>query len=378
MQYHHTFGSWETLGRASYDWSDYHGIYIYDYAGTGIPPYTENYDAANGTWLDFQGDASKVFFKRHKVTLGSEFRADIRQRQVNYDIQPYNLYLDDHRSAGVWALYFQDKFSIRKNLSFVVGLRSDWHDRLENALSPRVGLHFTPKANTDVKATYSRAFRAPNSYETFYAGNNSNSTNPSLKPERIRSLEVDVERRFAKTYYVSGAGFLNRIDDPIEQRFDSFTGRPIYTNSDKVQTKGIEFELGTKWPSGLDGAISYSLQDSRNIATSDVLPNSPKQLAKLTLSVPLVKEKLFSSVDAQYVSVRRTIAQTELGGFFVMNLTLFTRKIGEKFDFSGGFYNILDKRYADSGGLEHVQASIPQNGRTFRTKLTYRPHWGPQ
>jgi iron complex outermembrane recepter protein len=54
VQYHHTFGSWEALGRASYDWYDYHGIYVYDYAGTGLPPFTQNYDAADGTWADFQ------------------------------------------------------------------------------------------------------------------------------------------------------------------------------------------------------------------------------------------------------------------------------------------------------------------------------------
>ncbi|MBZ5540029.1 MAG: TonB-dependent receptor [Acidobacteriia bacterium] len=374
LQYHHTFGSWETLGRASYDWYDYHGIYIYDYAGKGIPPYTENYDAASGSWWDFQGDASRVFFKRHKVTLGTELRQDIQQQQVNYDIQPYYLYLDDHRSARVWALYFQDKYSIRKNLALVAGLRSDWHQKFENTLSPRVGLLFTPKPNTDVKASYSWAFRAPNNYESFYAGNKSNTPNPSLKPERIRSWELGVEHRFGKTYYVSGAGFLNRIDDLIEQEEDLVTDRPVYTNSAPVQTKGIEVELGAKWPGGLEGAISHSLQDSRNVVTGDVLTNSPKQLAKVNLSVPLVKKKLFASVDAQYVSRRRTIAQTELGGFFIINLTFFTRKITEKFDFSGGFYNLLDKRYADSGGLEHVQTSIPQDGRSFRIKLTYRPH----
>jgi len=67
-------------------------------------------------------------------------------------------------------------------------------------------------------------------------------------------------------------------------------------------------------------------------------------------------------------------AQTELGGFFLVNLTVFSRKITEKVDFSGGLYNLLDKRYADSGGLEHVEVSIPQDGRSFRIKLTYRPH----
>ena len=152
IQYHHTFGSWETIGRASLDWYDYHGTYIFDYAGEGIPPYTENYDAANGTWLDFQGDASRVFFHRHKVTLGDRSSSGYSAAAVNYDIEPYQIYLDDHRSAGVRALYFQDEYSIRRNLVFVAGLRSDWHDKFENTLSPRAGLRFSPKPTTDVKA----------------------------------------------------------------------------------------------------------------------------------------------------------------------------------------------------------------------------------
>jgi outer membrane receptor for ferrienterochelin and colicins len=77
VQYHHIFGSWETLGRLSYDWYNYHGIYTYDYSGIGVPPYTENYDAATGSWVDFQEDASRVFFKRHQVTVGFELRQDM-------------------------------------------------------------------------------------------------------------------------------------------------------------------------------------------------------------------------------------------------------------------------------------------------------------
>ena len=376
IQYHHTYGSWQTLGRVSYDWYDYHGTYIYDYAGSGISPYTENYDAANGTWWDFQADASRLFFKRHKITLGTEFRRDIRQQQVNYDIQPHQLYFDDHRSAQVWALYLQDEYSIRKNLAFVAGLRSDWHSTLENTLSPRVGLRFTPMPNTDVEATYSRAFRTPNSFESYYVGNLSNTANPSLKPERIHSWELDVEHRFGETYYVSGAGFLNRIADLIEQKIDPLTDRPFYTNTTPVQTKGMELELGARWPGGLEGAISHSLQDSRDVVTGEFLTNSPKQLAKVHLGVPLAPRKVFASVDAQYVSRTRTIAQTELGGFFVVNLTFFARKITEKLDLSGSLYNLFNKQYASSGGLEHVQASILQDGRSFRIKLTYRPHLG--
>jgi outer membrane receptor protein involved in Fe transport len=141
-----------------------------------------------------------------------------------------------------------------------------------------------------------------------------------------------------------------------------------------VQTRGIEYEVGARWPGGLEGSISHSIQHTRDVLTGEDLPNSPRQLAKVNFSVPLLQKKLFASFDAQYTSRTRTVAQTELGGFFLVNLTVFSRKITEKFDFSGGLYNLLDKRYADSGGLEHREVSIPQDGRSFRIKLTYRPY----
>ncbi|HEV2386112.1 MAG TPA: TonB-dependent receptor [Candidatus Acidoferrales bacterium] len=376
LQYHRAFGGWETLGRLSYDWYGYHGIYIYDYAGKGIPPYTRNYDAASGAWWDFQGDAQKTFFARHKVTFGMEFRQDLKQRQVNYDIQPYFLYLDDRHTARVWALYFQDEYSLRKNLIFVAGFRSDWYSRFRATLSPRLGLLYNPEPGTDFKATFSTAFRAPNSYESYYAVSVSNTANPQLQPERIHGWELDVEHRFGKSYYASGAAFLNRIDDLIEQRLDPSTGTPIYVNSTPIETRGIEAEWGVRWPHGLEASLSDTLQDSRVLATRNVLTNSPKQLPKLSLSVPLARDKLVAAADAQYVSKRRTIAGTNLGGYFLMNLTLFSRTLANGWDFSSSLYNVFDKRYAESGGLEHVQTAIPQDGRSFRITLTYRPRRG--
>jgi hypothetical protein len=55
--------------------------------------------------------------------------------------------------------------SIRKNLTFVVGLRSDWHERYENTLGPRVGSLLAQTPNTAIRANYSWAFRDPNSFE---------------------------------------------------------------------------------------------------------------------------------------------------------------------------------------------------------------------
>jgi outer membrane receptor protein involved in Fe transport len=59
-----------------------------------------------------------------------------------------------------------------------------------------------------------------------------------------------------------------------------------------------------------------------------------------------------------------------------VNATLLAKKLNKDFDFSASLYNLLNKQYSESGGTEHVQASIPQDGRSFRVKLVYRRHFG--
>ncbi|HKW63971.1 MAG TPA: TonB-dependent receptor [Candidatus Acidoferrum sp.] len=372
IQYHHTFGSWETLGRASFDRYRYEGIYIADLAGTGVPPYTQVNDEAYGTWLDFEGDASRVFFKRHNVTAGTELRQDLQMKQWNYNAQPYLLNLEANRSARDWAVYFQDEYFVRKNFAFVAGLRSDWHDRYKNKISPRLGLLYSPTQSTDIKATYSWAFREPNGFETLYSSN-VNPTGPGLDPELIRSWQLEVEHRFGKTYRVLTGGFLNRMDGVLEQQINPAFPYPVFSNSPPEQSKGLEWEFAAQWASGMEGTISHSLQDSRILQTGAVMTNSPKQLVKANLSIPLQQRKIFAGLEAQYVSKRRTIPQTELGGYLLLNATLFSRKLTERFDISASVYNLLNKPYAESGGLEHLQTSIPQDGRSLRFKLTYRP-----
>jgi iron complex outermembrane receptor protein len=50
------------------------------------------------------------------------------------------------------------------------------------------------------------------------------------------------------------------------------------------------------------------------------------------------------------------------------------RNIRQRITVSGSLYNLFDKRFANAGGAEHVQTSIPQDGRSFRVKLSYQIH----
>ena len=373
-QYHHTFGSWEVLGHASFDRYRYEGIYVEDLSGTGIPPFTQNNDETYGNWLDFSGDASHVFFARHSVTFGTELRQDLEMKQWNYNVQPYTQVSYTDRSARDWALYFQDEYFVRKDFALVGGLRSDWHEKLANTVSPRFGLLYQPNGATDIKLNYSWAYREPNGFETLYSS--ANLGGPVLNPERIRSLQLEVEHRFRKTYRATAGAFLNRIDNVIEQQPSPDSAYPLFSNSAPQQNKGLEWEAGANWANGMEAEISQTVQNSRYLNTGVVMTNSPTQLVKANLSIPIWQRKYFAGLEAQYVSRRRTIAQTELGGYLLTNLTLYSRKLTERVDVSASIYNLLNKSYAESGGYEHLQTSIPQDGRSFRVKLTFRPRLG--
>lgn len=63
-----------------------------------------------------------------------------------------------------------------------------------------------------------------------------------------------------------------------------------------------------------------------------------------------------------------------MGGFPVINTTLFNTRLFGNVDLSASVHNLLNRPFDDPGGEEHLQDAIAQDGRNFRVKLTW--HWG--
>jgi outer membrane receptor for ferrienterochelin and colicins len=373
VQYSHTLGEWDFIGRASYDWYRYHGVYIYDYANLGVPPFTENEDLAIGNWSDFEFDASRRLLQRHHITLGAEYRQDFLQQQINYDLRPYAPYLDEEHPAEAFGVYAQDDFRLRTNLSLVAGARLDWHSTLANNVSPRLGVLYSPAESTHFKLMYGQAFRVPNSYESYYVSSISNTASATLKAEDVHTLELEFEGQFGKGYDFITSLYANRFHDLINQQSNPAIGRLPNTNSSEVlHSNGLEVELKANWPRGVKGQVSYSLQSSRYFPGGEMATNSPAQLAKARLLVPIVQKRFSASLDGWYTDHLLSVSGIELGSYFVGNATLLAPDVHKNFDISVSVYNLLNKRYAEPGGFEHRQASIPQDGRTAEVQLTYR------
>ncbi len=124
-----------------------------------------------------------------------------------------------------------------------------------------------------------------------------------------------------------------------------------------------------KLPGGV--SVHFSHAYARVIdAVQDVqLSNSPRHLSKIGVQIPLAG--LHLGVEGQYVGLRQTLRGEALAGVFLSNLTL-TSPAVRRLELSLSVYNAFDAVYGDPGAEEHVQQSIPQNGRTMLASARVR------
>lgn len=361
-------GNWELLARLFYDRYTYQGSYMYT---SVLDPtqVTSNMDFADGKWWGTQIQAAKTVFKRNRITAGFEYRDNFRQKQSDYDLNPYTLYFNDNPSSLVGGIYLQDEVPITKSLALNAGIRYDYYSDVAASTDPRVALVYRPASKTNLKFIFGRAFRIPNVYERYYSVA-PNLPNPTLRPEKLGSSEFVWEQGLADHFWFSTAAFHITAGDLINQQ--SVPGDLlIYRNLQNVESNGVELELKGRLSNGLEGVTSYSFQEAKDSDTRQFLNGSPRHLGKVDLIQPLLRRKLFASLDAQYRSGMTTFAGGSVSSFPIVDFDLFGQKIGRHLDLSVSFYNLLDKKYSDPPSTGVPESSIQQDGRTFRVKMTW-------
>ena len=258
------------------------------------------------------------------------------------------------------------------------GVRHDHYSTFGGTTNPRLGLIYN-WVNTTAKLLYGQAFRAPNPFEQHYTGPTL-LANQGLKPEQITTYEAVLEHSLTANLRASATLYHYQIKGLISQT--SFPGSDgilgtaddqlQYQNAKRIKANGLELTLEGKWPSGVEGRLSYALQKTMDDSTGITLSNSPASLAKLNLIVPLISDKLFGGLESRYTGRRDTIAGNQAKEVFLTNLSLFSPKLVNGWELSGQVSNLFNYHYGDPGSGDHVQDTIEQNGRTFWIKLKYR------
>jgi outer membrane receptor for ferrienterochelin and colicins len=358
-------------GRVYYNGVVYQGRYAY--ADDDGAPAT-NHDSATSNWVGGEVRGQWTFAERNVLTVGAEYgyHPAVHQKSVFSGEPPA---VDDTQTFGNWGVYLQDEIRLTHWLSAVAGFRYDrYYERLD-AFSPRAGLILRPAERTNVKLLYGRAFRPPSIYEQYYPfdGESLEFINPDLDEESIATYEIDVEQGLwgaahgvLALYYYD----LSHLIDPVEVEIDGVTGTQ-FQNGPAASAYGLDLELRQPLPYDILLRTSFSAQRARSQGAR--LSNSPTFLGKVELSfpLPLGPFPIEAGAELLVLSPRKTLAGKEVGTVNTLNLNLWYDTPVKDLSLTLGLYNLLDQRYFDPGGIEHVQDAIQQDGLTFRAQIRY-------
>jgi iron complex outermembrane receptor protein len=205
-----------------------------------------------------------------------------------------------------------------------------------------------------------------------YAAPPSLLNNPELKPERIETYELVYEHDLGNGLRATASRYSYTIKNLITQTYDASSGSSSFQNQEKAETTGLELEVQKTWPNVADGRISYAYQKAEDPKTGQLLTNAPKQLAKLNVMVPFLKDRFWAGLEEQFTGPRYTQAGMRTDSFAVTNLTLLVRNQRRTIEASISIYNLLDETYADPVSPDLFPLdTVQQDGRTVRVKLTY-------
>jgi iron complex outermembrane receptor protein len=360
-QYDRGFGGTRVAIRGSFDYVSYDGIYPYEPDAPGEPLVVLS-DHSVGSRLTVEGRATRTLPYRQTLIAGVEFLDNLRQDQwfsYRHSDQPSN-YMD--RSSKQGALFAQDEIAVRPWLLLTAGARFDAYKDFSR-VTPRGAVVVVPSANQSFKYLYGKAFRAPNAYELDYYP----LTNGYLEPETVDTHEIVWEqyvgeslRTSTSTYFYKASRLITLVAYDPSGSIDGLG----FTNQGTVDARGLELEAEVRLKSGIRALGSYALQETTDRDLDASLPNSPRHMGKLHVSVPGPLAHSFASFEVQALSERTTIAGTTLPAQAIAHVTL-NAPLSRSLELIGSVRNVFDARYADPASDEHRPDAIGQNGRTL-------------
>lgn len=273
-------------------------------------------DSETTSWFaDLQSD---IFIgESHVLTLGLYARTD------DFDADGYELsYYRNEDSKTMktdstqgkdrfFAAYIQDEWNVVDRLTVYGGLRfdswqaydgksgsvgniQDFDEPSDSALSPKIAAVWQPLADTFVRSSLGRAFRAPNIYELYRTWEGSWSTyysNPDLGPETLWTADISVDQYFWNRRIKLSTGYFQTwAKDFIGTYYES--GGSYKDNISEVEIQGIELAGRIQPLDWLSLWANYTYNDSEVIdnernpeAEGEHLTDTPSQIVNTGLDV---------------------------------------------------------------------------------------------
>lgn len=350
-------GDWRTQVRANLSHSRFDGAYVFENETGGR---YINRDIAMATWAGLDARVQWRGWLNHSPILGVETRRTLRGDQINEDIDPAVTYLRRNDTSAQAGLYLQDQIRLSETTALTLGMRADHVQSYDVQWSPRVAWVYRPTANEAVKLMVGHAFRAPNLYERFYDdGGISQSANPGLKPEHIKTVELSWERAIGHDARLALSAYQYRLSDLIDfVPVDGNVSR--YENVSRARTTGVDLDVEQRLASGWQWRSSLSL--ARATSGGVTASNSPRWLFKGHVLGPLAESW---SAGLQWLAMARREGLREPVPAFATADAVLRHAIGARQSLSLTVRNLADRVTFDPAAADNDLLRVPRERRSW-------------
>src|SRR6266404_5007595 len=289
---------------------------------------------------------------------------------------------DNNLRATVAATYVQDQVEFSKKIQALAGLRFDhfnlrFHNnrnndnfqRVDNLVSPRLGIVFKPIVPLSLYGSYSMSY-LPSSGDQF---SSLTAITQTLKPEKFTNYEVGAKWDVLPSVSFTGAGY--RLDRTNTRATDpKDPTKTVQTGSQRTQG----FELGLSGNINRDWKImgGYAYQDAVVTAATTVAPKGARtaQVPRNTFSLwnnyrflnkwrvglgILNRSSMYAAIDNKVI----------LPGYIRADAAL-QYAITEKLVLQANLENLFDKKYfVTADGNDNISPGFP---RAVRVSLTWK------
>ena len=256
------------------------------------PNQAVNEDRYKGQRADLQWNNNvrlpdEAALSANSLTFGYEHQADrLNSKNNDYNFGTVSFVGGARAHADSDAGFAGAQTTVFQRLALTGQVREDATTIAGNAFTWRLGgVLDVPEAWAHIKASYGTSFRAPALNDRYGRDNYGFGFgfvgNPDLRPERGQGWEAGVTFDLPASGSVSVTYFSNRIRDLIN--FNSSGGTLV--NIGAARSQGVETTLTLHATSWLQGDLTYTYTDARNLQTHILLSRRPLNQASGNLRI---------------------------------------------------------------------------------------------
>lgn len=312
--------------------------------------------------------SGRISTQRDTASLQADIGGETNLLSVGFDwqrdqVEGTTVFDVDHRISR--ALFGQWRMQAGSQ-HLQAGLRREDNSQFGGETTGNLAWGWDFTETLRLTASYGTAFRAPTFNDLYYPG----FSNPDLRPERSRSIELGIEGRHGWGEW-SLRGYQNRLRDLIVYNPMLTSPSSPYGMPDNVQlarVRGVEAMLGLDI-AGWDVNATASFIDPRNetpgALDGKLLNRRPKQMARIDADRDFGRYSLGASVNGNSERFDDPANLVRMGGYATTDLRAGLR-FSDDWRLQLTVANVFDRQYETARWYN-------QAGRTWLLSLRWQP-----